>query len=120
MEFPTEEYYDDEEEQPEEEYDEEYEDEDYEEEEYYRDERAELMLIRVEEPVEILGRVYYKVSGYDRLGRYETRRRYNDFYSLFTVFRDRLPGLYIPSLPPKKIIGNTKHEFLEERSFHLE
>jgi len=36
------------------------------------------------------------------------------------VFRERLPGLYIPSLPPKKIIGNTKYEFLEERSFHLE
>jgi hypothetical protein len=53
LEFTGEEYYDDDSSQPEEEYDEEYDDEDYEEEEYYRDERAELMVIRVEDPADI-------------------------------------------------------------------
>ena len=92
------------------------------------------MQITVSEPTEMPnGRTYYKVIGFDRTGRFETKRRYNDFNALFTVFRERLPGLYIPSLPPKKFIvskhfaliyyfvqGNTKSEFLDERSFHLE
>jgi len=86
-----------------------------------RDERAELMQITVSEPTEMPnGRTYYRVIGFDRTGRFETKRRYNDFHALFTTLRERLPGLYIPSLPPKKFIGNTKSEFLDERSFHLE
>jgi hypothetical protein len=63
------------------------------------------MQITVSDPTKMPnGRTYYKVIGFDRTGRFETTRRYNDFYALFTVFRERLPGLYIPSLPPKKFI----------------
>ena len=89
-----------------EEYEDEYESEEEDDPQFYlRDERAELMQITVSDPTEMPnGRTYYKVVGFDRTGRFETTRRYNDFYALFSVFRERLPGLYIPSLPPKKFI----------------
>jgi hypothetical protein len=104
-------------------YDEEYDDEEYYDDEdqgQYRDENAELMQICIRDPIEMNGRIYYSVTGFDRLGKFETKRRYNDFIALHTSFRERLPGLYIPALPPKKAFGNLKSEFLDERSFHLE
>jgi hypothetical protein len=78
------------------------------------------MQICIRDPIEMNGRIYYSVTGFDRLGKFETKRRYNDFIALHTSFRERLPGLYIPALPPKKAFGNLKSEFLDERSFHLE
>ena len=46
-----------------------------------------------------------------------------DFFMLRKTFCDRLPGLYIPSLPKKKFFGDDTDKdvkFLEERCFHLE
>ncbi len=33
---------------------------------------------------------------------------------------ERLPGFYIPPLPPKKSIGNLENEFIETRKLYLE
>ena len=46
-------------------------------------------------------------------------RRYSDFYTLRELFIDRWPGLYIPPVPSKRKVGNTKAEFVNERCFLL-
>ena len=43
-----------------------------------------------------------------------------DFYSLRECLQNRLPGLFIPSLPPKTVMAPTDQQSLEERAFHLE
>lgn len=43
-----------------------------------------------------------------------------DFYSLRETFQKRLPGLFIPSLPPKTVFSPSESSKIEERSFHLE
>ena len=62
----------------------------------------------------------YLVKGFDNQGYFEIRRRYKDFDLLRETFHKRMPGLYIPSLPPKTLFSKSDHQFLEERSFHLE
>jgi hypothetical protein len=49
------------------------------------------------------GAIYYTVFAYDLKGEFTVRRRYNDFASLRESWLKRLTGLYVPSLPPKKI-----------------
>ena len=63
--------------------------------------------------------VVYTVFGVDRQGRFEIFRRYSDFYELRALFSDRWPGLYIPPIPSKRTVGNTKSEFVAERCFLL-
>ena len=63
--------------------------------------------------------VVYTVFGMDRQGRFEICRRYSDFYTLRELFSDRWPGLYIPPIPSKRTVGNTKSEFVAERCFLL-
>ena len=61
----------------------------------------------------------YVVRGSDQNGPFLILRRFSDFLALRTSFVDRFPGLYIPPLPGKKAIGNTKPAFVEERCFLL-
>jgi len=63
--------------------------------------------------------VVYTVMGSDRQGKFEIFRRYSDFYALRELFCDRWAGLYIPPIPNKKSVGNTKAEFVNERCFLL-
>lgn len=64
--------------------------------------------------------IYYTVRGFDRKGVFDCQRRFSDFESLRAAWRKRLPGVFIPYLPPKKFFGNTEAQHLEERSFLLE
>lgn len=64
--------------------------------------------------------VTYDVKGYDEDGPFEGSRRYNDFYHLRNGLQTRMPGIYIPPIPPKKAIGNKNDKFLEERKYFLE
>jgi hypothetical protein len=48
------------------------------------------------------------------------KRRYQEFYSLRVAFIDRLPGLYVPPLPEKKLLNSTKEDFIAERCYLLD
>ena len=64
--------------------------------------------------------VFYKVLAFDAEGEFECLRRFSDFEELRSAWSRRLPGIYKPFLPAKKIIGNTDAGHLEERAFLLE
>ncbi len=64
--------------------------------------------------------VTYTVKWYDEDGEFEGNRRYNDFYHLRVGLLNRMPGIFIPSIPPKKAIGNKNDRFLEERKYFLQ
>lgn len=61
----------------------------------------------------------YTVMGCDSTGKFEIFRRYSDFWTLRELFLDRWAGLYIPPIPSKRTVGNTKTEFISERCFLL-
>ena len=42
-------------------------------------------------------------------------RRYSDFFSLYEKLLQRWPGIYIPRLPPKKVIGNMDPSVIKTR-----
>ena len=42
-------------------------------------------------------------------------RRYSDFFSLYEKLLQRWPGIYIPRVPPKKIIGNMNPDMIKTR-----
>ena len=64
--------------------------------------------------------IVYKCKGVDQLGAWEGERRYNEFFKLHSVLEARWPGIPIPTLPPKKAIGNKDIKFINERRFYLE
>lgn len=86
-----------------------------------RDDDSEYTNISVSEPFMNADKVvFYKIVAYDIEGEFKCHRRYTDFDVLREAWKKRLPGLFIPSLPPKKIFGNTEQAHLELRSFALE
>lgn len=48
------------------------------------------------------------------------RRRYSDFVWLRKQLVDTFPGMFIPPLPPKSLLGNKKEKFIEERQRGLQ
>lgn len=80
----------------------------------------EFKRISVSNPTKVKDVVYYDVVAFDREGEFSAQRRYSDFEALREAWKKRIPGLYYPFLPPKKIIGNTDKSHLEERCFLLE
>ena len=64
--------------------------------------------------------VVYKVMGEDKKGTFEGNRRYNEFHLLRQVIRANWPGVYIPSLPAKKVLGNKDVRFIIERRYFIE
>ena len=64
--------------------------------------------------------ITYEVTGYDNKGDFIVRKRYSEFYNLRKVLSARWPGFYIPSLPPKKSIGNMENKFINSRMQHLD
>ena len=64
--------------------------------------------------------VAYYVKGEDALGVFEGTRRYNEFFTLRSTLKMRWPGVFIPSIPPKKAVGNKDVKFIIERRYFLE
>lgn len=64
--------------------------------------------------------VVYKVCGVDSQGPFEGNRRYNEFFLLRQVIVANWPGIYIPSTPSKKLVGNKDVKFIIERRYYLE
>ena len=64
--------------------------------------------------------VTYKVAGKDSKGEFDQRRRYSDFSELREKMTQNWPGIFIPSIPEKKISGNMEKEFISERQSYLD
>ena len=75
---------------------------------------------RVYNPVKVSGHIKYTVSGVDSEGPFEESRRYSEFYALRDSLASRWPGVYIPAIPEKKLVGNKDDKFVEERRSLLE
>ena len=74
--------------------------------------------VRVKNPHDRQGVTVYEISGYDKMGFFESKiKRYRDFSSLHEMLLSNYQGLFIPILPPKKTLGNKETKFLEERRF---
>lgn len=86
----------------------------------FRDENEEYAAIFVGDPRKEGDAVSYLVKAFDNQGYFEIRRRMRDFYALRDTLQKRLPGVFLPSLPPKTLTRSSDQQFLEERSFHLE
>lgn len=71
-------------------------------------------------PIKVSGHIKYKVTGVDSEGPFEEARRFKEFYALRNVLSQRWPGIYIPALPEKKLVGNKDDKFVEERRSLLE
>jgi sorting nexin-1/2 len=74
----------------------------------------------VKNPIKVGGHIRYTVSGLDIDGSFEESRRYKEFFALRTTLAQRWPGIYIPAIPEKKLVGNNDDGFLEERRHLLE
>lgn len=69
----------------------------------------------VSNPVKQSGHIKYTVTGVDSEGAFEEVRRFRDFFALKNALMQRWPGIYIPALPEKKLVGNNDDKFVEER-----
>ena len=66
------------------------------------------------------GHIKYTVSGVDQDGPFEEARRFSEFFALKEALTARWPGVYIPAIPEKKVMGNKDDKFVEERRALLE
>lgn len=74
----------------------------------------------VTNPIKLGGHIKYTVTGVDADGPFEEVRRFSQFFALKHALSQRWPGVYIPSLPEKKLVGNNDDKFVEERRSLLE
>ena len=74
----------------------------------------------VTNPIKISGHIKYTISGEDSDGMFEETRRYKEFFALRNVLLSRWPGIYIPAIPEKQLVGNKDVKFIEERRGLLE
>ena len=74
----------------------------------------------VEKPSKQNDYISYQVTGYDMQGSFTVRKRYSDFFLLRKTLRERWPGYYIPSIPPKKALGNMETDFIRARLAYLD
>jgi len=79
-----------------------------------------LLAFTVTKPVKVSGHIRYTVAGVDSDGPFEDSRRYKEFFALRQTLAQRWPGIYIPAIPEKKLVGNNDDSFLEERRHLLE
>lgn len=61
----------------------------------------------------------YDVTGSDKNGSFNVKRRYNEFNELRSKLCDNWPGFFIPPIPEKKSTGNTNPEFVKQRQYSL-
>jgi len=64
--------------------------------------------------------VVYTIKGGDKEGAFETYRTQDQFIEIRNLLVNRWPGCYIPALPPKRLLMNTKSDFLEQRRKQFE
>ena len=81
---------------------------------------AKIEMFNVGQPMKMGGHVKYKVVGVDGMRNFEEMRRYKEFFTLRNTLVQRWPGVYIPMIPEKKLIGNKDSKFLDERRNLLE
>lgn len=74
----------------------------------------------VKNPIKVNGHIRYTVTGVDQDGPFEESRRYKEFFALRNTLAQRWPGVYIPAIPEKKLVGNNDDGFIEERRSLLE
>ncbi len=74
----------------------------------------------VSNPIKVAGHIKYKVTGIDSEGPFEESRRFREFFALRNALASRWPGIYIPAIPEKKLVGNQDDKFVEERRGMLE
>jgi hypothetical protein len=74
----------------------------------------------VKNPQDNGGHIAYEVRGKDRLGAWDCKRRYNEFFLLHEILTKRFPGVPIPLVPPKQAIGNKDNTFIQDRTFYLQ
>lgn len=60
------------------------------------------------------------MSGVDSDGPFEEARRFSEFFAFKEALTARWPGVYIPAIPEKKMMGNKDEKFIEERRALLE
>lgn len=48
------------------------------------------------------------IKGVDNEGPFEIFRRYKEFFLLRNVLCERFPGLYVPPIPPKRVVCKTE------------
>jgi hypothetical protein len=71
----------------------------------------------VTKPIEkkgIKNYIVYTVLGKD-ITNTDIKRRFSEFYTLREKFREKWPGIYIPGIPPKKVINNTDQKIIQKR-----
>lgn len=61
----------------------------------------------------------YKITGRDSEGYFTGNRRYNEFYLLRQVLALNFPGIFVPPVPGKKLVGNKDFKFILERRYYL-
>lgn len=84
------------------------------------DEDPKLRQFSVKNPQKVSGHIKYTVTGVDSEGPFEDQRRYKEFFALRNTLALRWPGIYIPPIPEKKMVGNEDEQFIEERRSLLE
>lgn len=85
-----------------------------------RDDDPKIAQFTVRNPVKVTGHIRYTVAGVDSDGPFEESRRYKEFFALRNTLAQRWPGIYIPAIPEKKLVGNNDDGFVEERRQLLE
>ena len=54
--------------------------------------------------------ISYTLNGTDIVGK--ITRRYSDFFALYEKLVQRWPGIYIPNIPHKKMVGSTDKDIV--------
>ncbi len=78
------------------------------------------MCFSVTNPQKFGKHIKYEVHGEDSIGAFDALRRYSEFWALRNSMTHRWPGIYIPAIPEKKVVGNKTDAFIEERRLLLE
>lgn len=63
--------------------------------------------------------IIYDLSGSDKNGSFNVKRRYNEFFELRKKLVENWPGYFIPPIPEKKNTGNMDQKFIKERQHML-
>lgn len=63
--------------------------------------------------------VVYKITGVDDEGYFTGNRRYNEFFLFRQVLTLNFPGIFVPPVPGKKMVGNKDYRFILERRYYL-
>ena len=50
---------------------------------------------------------FYMVTGVNADGDFSVKRRFKEFFALSSALRQNWPGVYIPSMPDKKLFNTT-------------